>query len=181
MANPRYYDTIGIPPDEKIEFSFLSLIRKEDVPLVERMFGRLPTEQTVNDFQFGITNRSGKVFDVESNAKCIYKDNKLVGFQMVIRDITVRKRLEGELLESYKKVQSARNATILGLAKLAEYRDADTGHTSNGYVSIRRSWPRSSRQSPSIRRTSHRTISRTSTTLPFFTISGRWGSRIPYS
>ncbi|HQI01530.1 MAG TPA: PAS domain S-box protein [Deltaproteobacteria bacterium] len=127
MANPRFYDTIGIPPDEKIEFSFLSLIRKEDVPLVERMFGRLPTEQTVNDFQFGITNRSGKVFDVESNAKCIYKDGKLVGFQMVIRDITVRKRLEGELLESYKKVQSARNATILGLAKLAEYRDADTG------------------------------------------------------
>jgi response regulator RpfG family c-di-GMP phosphodiesterase len=55
------------------------------------------------------------------------KDFQIVGFQLVIRDITVRKRLEKDLLESYKKVQSARNATILGLAKLAEYRDADTG------------------------------------------------------
>ncbi len=127
MANPRFYDTIGIPADQEIEFSFMNLIRKEDVPLVESMFGRLPTDQTVNDFQFGITNRQGTVFDVECNAKCIYKENELVGFQMVIRDITVRKKLESELLESYKKVQSARNATILGLAKLAEYRDADTG------------------------------------------------------
>lgn len=127
MANPRFYDTIGIPVDQKIEFSFMNLIRKEEMPLVERMFTRLPTEQMVNDFQFGITNRLGKTFDVECNAKCIYKDSELIGFQMVIRDITVRKKLESELFESYKKVQSARNATILGLAKLAEYRDADTG------------------------------------------------------
>jgi PAS domain S-box-containing protein len=127
MANPRFYDTIGIPVDQKIEIGFMKIIRKEDIPLVERMFGRLPTEQMVNDFQFGIINRLGKIFDVECNAKCIYKEGELIGFQMVIRDITVRKKLETELLESYKKVQSARNATILGLAKLAEYRDADTG------------------------------------------------------
>jgi PAS domain S-box-containing protein len=127
MANPRFYDTIGIPVDQKIEFSFMNLVKKEDTPLVEHMFDRLPTEQMVNDFQFGILNRLGGTFDVECNAKCIYKDGELIGFQMVIRDITVRKRLENELLESYKKVQSARNATILGLAKLAEYRDADTG------------------------------------------------------
>lgn len=127
MANPRFYDTIGIPVGQKIEVAFLNLVKKEDMPLVEHMIDRLPIEQTVNDFQFGITNHFGKTFDVECNAKCIYKDGELVGFQMVIRDITVRKKLESELLESYKKVQSARNATILGLAKLAEYRDADTG------------------------------------------------------
>jgi response regulator RpfG family c-di-GMP phosphodiesterase len=105
----------------------MNLVKGGDTPLVERMFDRLPTEQTVNDFQFRIVNRIGKVFDVECNAKCIYKDTELIGFQMVIRDITVRKKLEMDLLDSYKKVQSARNATILGLAKLAEYRDADTG------------------------------------------------------
>ncbi|HNY66457.1 MAG TPA: PAS domain S-box protein [Deltaproteobacteria bacterium] len=127
MANPRFYDTIGIPSDQKLDFSFMNLVKGGDTPLVERMFDRLPTEQTVNDFQFRIVNRIGRVFDVECNAKCIYKDSDLIGFQMVIRDITVRKKLERDLLDSYKKVQSARNATILGLAKLAEYRDADTG------------------------------------------------------
>lgn len=127
MANPRFYDTIGIPEGPKPGLNFMKLVQDQDTFLVERMFDRLPTEQTVKDFQFRIVNHQGSIIDVECNAKCIYKDSSLVGFQMVIRDITVRKKLESDLLDSYKKVQSARNATILGLAKLAEYRDADTG------------------------------------------------------
>jgi len=55
------------------------------------------------------------------------KSGEIIGFRSVGRDITERERLEGDLLESYKKVQTARVATILGLAKLAEYRDEATG------------------------------------------------------
>jgi PAS domain S-box-containing protein len=126
MANPRYYDIVG-SLDDKTHASFLSYVHPMDVTLVERMIIRLPVEQMVKDLQFKIINKKGKVYEVECNAKCIMKDYQIVGFQLVIRDITVRKKLEKDLLESYKKVQSARNATILGLAKLAEYRDADTG------------------------------------------------------
>jgi PAS domain S-box-containing protein len=126
MANPRFYEIIG-STEEQVKSSFMHLVHTSDANLVERMFTRLPIEQMVKDLQFRIVNKRGKVFDVECNAKCIYKEYQLVGFQLVIRDITVRKKLERDLLESYKKVQSARNATILGLAKLAEYRDADTG------------------------------------------------------
>jgi putative two-component system response regulator len=45
----------------------------------------------------------------------------------MLRDRTEKKRLEMDLLESYRKLQHARAATILGLAKLAEYRDEGTG------------------------------------------------------
>jgi response regulator RpfG family c-di-GMP phosphodiesterase len=41
--------------------------------------------------------------------------------------INKRKKAETDLLESYRKLQNARMATILGLAKLAEYRDEGTG------------------------------------------------------
>jgi len=41
--------------------------------------------------------------------------------------INKRKQAEMDLLESYRKLQNARLATILGLAKLAEYRDEGTG------------------------------------------------------
>ena len=41
--------------------------------------------------------------------------------------INKRKKAEMDLLESYRKLQNARMATILGLAKLAEYRDEGTG------------------------------------------------------
>ena len=41
--------------------------------------------------------------------------------------INKRKKAEMDLVESYSKLQNARMATILGLAKLAEYRDEGTG------------------------------------------------------
>jgi response regulator RpfG family c-di-GMP phosphodiesterase len=45
----------------------------------------------------------------------------------MLRDRTEKKRLEMDLLQSERKLQHARAATILGLAKLAEYRDEGTG------------------------------------------------------
>ncbi len=41
--------------------------------------------------------------------------------------INERRKAEQALLDSYRKLRNARMATILGLAKLAEYRDEDTG------------------------------------------------------
>lgn len=128
MANPRFYEGIGIPSTESLDVTFTSIVHPEDAAVVEvSMLSRLLEEHDVKDFQFRIVSRTGNVFDVECNARVIKKDGNLIGFQMVIRDITERKRLERDLLESYKHVQNARAATILGLAKLAEYRDEATG------------------------------------------------------
>jgi PAS domain S-box-containing protein len=52
---------------------------------------------------------------------------KTVGFRGIIRDITEKRMLERNLLQSLKDVKEARTGVILGLAKLAEYRDTDTG------------------------------------------------------
>jgi len=52
---------------------------------------------------------------------------QVIGFRGMLRDRTEKKRLEMNLLESHRKLQQARSATILGLAKLAEYRDEGTG------------------------------------------------------
>ncbi|MCP4753957.1 MAG: HD domain-containing protein [Proteobacteria bacterium] len=43
------------------------------------------------------------------------------------KEIEERKKLEADLKETYKNYKDSRIATILGLAKLAEYRDSDTG------------------------------------------------------
>ncbi len=65
---------------------------------------------------------------IEASA-ALRRDNSgaAVGFRGMLRDRTEKKRLELDLLESYRKLQNARAATILGLAKLAEYRDEGTG------------------------------------------------------
>jgi len=49
------------------------------------------------------------------------------GFRGIIRDITEKRMLEKSLLQSLNNVKEARAGIILGLAKLAEHRDTDTG------------------------------------------------------
>lgn len=49
------------------------------------------------------------------------------GFRGIIRDITERKKMEKKILEYYENIKATRTMTILGLAKLAEYRDLNTG------------------------------------------------------
>ncbi|MCJ7600112.1 MAG: HD domain-containing protein, partial [Desulfobulbaceae bacterium] len=69
-----------------------------------------------------------KLLDVECNARKILKEGKELGFQLVIRDITERKKMEKKLLESYRLIDKSRTTAILALAKLAEFRDRDTGY-----------------------------------------------------
>ncbi len=73
-------------------------------------------------------NIGGAILFIEASASLL-QDSKGVpiGYRGVLRDRTEKKKMEMDLLESYRKVHEARSATILGLAKLAEYRDEGTG------------------------------------------------------
>ena len=65
---------------------------------------------------------------IEASVSLLRDSNGLpVGYRGVLRDRTEKKKMELDLIESYRKIQEARAATILGLAKLAEYRDEGTG------------------------------------------------------
>lgn len=128
IANPLFYTTLKISGSNMQNLMFKQWINPNDVLLVEkRMLAKLADVDTVRNFQFRLVTTQGKILDVECNAKSIKKENNRSEFQMVIRDITDRKRLEKDLINSIKDVQHARSGTILGLAKLAEYRDEDTG------------------------------------------------------
>lgn len=128
MANPRFYSLIGYDESQAGEMSLIQYIHPGDFDKVrEQLLEQLPGKDSIKDFHFRLINVLGEVFDVECNAKRITKNDEHVGFQMVIRDITERKRLESKLIEYYEDLQNARASTILGLAKLAEYRDQGTG------------------------------------------------------
>lgn len=128
MANPLFYSIIGISQSNHSEFTFKRLVHTEDHSNIEKnMLTKLLKGESVRDFEFRLVNKSGKVIAVECNTKPIKKGDKIIGFQMVMRDITVRKRMANDLFESIQDLQNARVGTILGLAKLAEYRDEDTG------------------------------------------------------
>ena len=73
-------------------------------------------------------NIDGAILYIEASV-ALLRDSigRPIGHRGVLRDRTEKKKMEMDLLESYRKVHEARTATILGLAKLAEYRDEGTG------------------------------------------------------
>ena len=70
----------------------------------------------------------GSTCFVETSVSII-RDSKgrSIGCRGIDRDISRRKRLEEDLYLSFKKLENAKFLTIMGLAKLAEYRDEGTG------------------------------------------------------
>ena len=86
--------------------SFLNFFSPEDVNIYRRLFGPNVSEMWMRLIVL-----------------CLF----LIFGSHVQFTINKRKRAEQALLESYSKLQNARMTTILGLAKLAEYRDEGTG------------------------------------------------------
>ncbi len=53
--------------------------------------------------------------------------DELLGYTVMERDLTETVRLEQRLKESFEQIKETQAATILGFARLTEYRDKDTG------------------------------------------------------
>jgi response regulator RpfG family c-di-GMP phosphodiesterase len=86
------------------------------------------TGKSVNTLECDLTIHDGYRRIVEISVSAIIDANqKSTGFRGIVRDITEKKMLERQVLESLEDVKEARAGVILGLAKLAEYRDKDTG------------------------------------------------------
>jgi PAS domain S-box-containing protein len=77
---------------------------------------------------YEIITKDGETRNLELSATAIKNDlKKPIGFRGIVRDVTERLKSEIERARLEVKLQNARAATILGLAKLAEYRDEGTG------------------------------------------------------
>jgi PAS domain S-box-containing protein len=78
--------------------------------------------------EYEIITKGGEIKTLELSANAIKDEfGKPIGFRGIVRDVTERLKAEFEKAKLEIKLQNARTATILGLAKLAEYRDEGTG------------------------------------------------------
>ncbi|MCK5544373.1 MAG: HD domain-containing protein [Desulfobulbaceae bacterium] len=128
VANPLFYKSLAISNDIEQMIYFEDLVHPEDLDSVElKLYRKLKNGEIVVNFCFRIITFDNRILDADCNAKGLQMNNGLIGYQMVIRDVSEKKRLEKELFDSLRDAQNARVGTILGLAKLAEYRDKDTG------------------------------------------------------
>lgn len=86
------------------------------------------SEEATTMFEGKIQTKGGAEKIIEMSMSLILSSQKEpAGFRGIIRDITEKRMLEKSLLQSLNNVKEARAGIILGLAKLAEHRDTDTG------------------------------------------------------
>jgi PAS domain S-box-containing protein len=129
IANPNFYKLIGCDNNDKGKHpSFLELVHPDDLGHVQdQMLEKLFSQTEIRDFQLRLLDNETQSHYMECSARGLQKAGETIGYQLVLRDISSRKELENSLVTSFAQLKNTRAATIMGLAKLTEYRDHDTG------------------------------------------------------
>ncbi len=116
-TNETIFDVFGLSREEVLgedlsDYDFLGFDYRQALELYKNAVTDVPFPA----FEVETFHKDGSRIYIETQAKPILKSNKIEGIINIVRDITPQKRLE-----------NTKNATILGLAKLAESRDDCTG------------------------------------------------------
>jgi PAS domain S-box-containing protein len=128
FVNDSMSNILGYPKKDILAIDYRQFMDEKNVRIVENTFNKCrKSGDPVKAFDCEF-NRDGMVLFIEASVSLLNNGkDEPNGYRGIVRDRTEKKKLEMDLIESYKKLQNARAATILGLAKLAEYRDEGTG------------------------------------------------------
>jgi PAS domain S-box-containing protein len=128
FVNDSMSSILGYPKEAMVNVNYREFMDEKNAEIVVDTFEqcrRSGKPIKAFDCEFNV---NGLTLFIESSVSLLRdSNNEPSGFRGMVRDRTEKKKLEMNLLESYRKLYNARSATILGLAKLAEYRDEGTG------------------------------------------------------
>lgn len=120
---------LGYPCRELAGTDSRKLITGEALRRMRRVFRRVMVSGASADVsEVEILRRDGRSRILELSVSLKKnREGRPIGFGGVMRDVTQRLKTEREKQKLAALLHEARSATILGLAKLAEYRDEGTG------------------------------------------------------
>jgi PAS domain S-box-containing protein len=95
--------------------------------LTKKILVKLARGRQVQGMQMRLLTYQGRLLDVELSGNSVTMPEQQLCYQLIIRDITLTKQIEKQVLESKQLLDTSRQAAIFGLASLAECRDEDTG------------------------------------------------------
>ena len=88
---------------------------------------RLSRGEEVKGVQLQLQTERRRNFEVELSGNQVELPGHAEYYQLIIRDITLTKEMERQVLESDQLLDTSRQTAIFGLARLAECRDMNTG------------------------------------------------------
>jgi PAS domain S-box-containing protein len=128
FVNDSMSTIFGYPKNELATVDYRQFVDEKNARFIGAAFEQCrQTGEPVKAFDCEF-NIDGLTLFIEASVSLLRDSHdEPCGFRGMVRDRTEKKKLEMDLLDSDRKLQNARMATILGLAKLAEYRDEGTG------------------------------------------------------
>lgn len=104
--------------------SFFDLSPKEEHQGLKEIFSAICTRGIpVSAGRFFLYNNSRALLEVEINGSLLERRGEVIGILLTVRDLTIRKELEGKLKESLEIKKKTEASAILVLAKLSEFKD----------------------------------------------------------
>ncbi|HHD64219.1 MAG TPA: HD domain-containing protein [Desulfobulbaceae bacterium] len=128
LFNKRFSTVFSLPENSPEQFNLFDFFTPEQrKEITDQLLVQFSHHRPIHGIEVRMCAAEGKVWTVEMSGNWIDFDTSTPCCQLVLRNITHRKEMELQMLESTRLVDSSRRTAILGLAKLAEYRDQDTG------------------------------------------------------
>lgn len=121
-ANSSFYEHLGLIQGNSINLVELAEPNERD-QLRNNLLDPVARGDVITNYQTRLIGTSGEHMDVEINGNKLERAGRLIGLQLIIRDISVRKRMEEEVRKGLFVRKQTENAAIMALARLSEYRD----------------------------------------------------------
>ena len=128
MINPHGAELLGRSPVAVEGRRFVDFVLPADRDFfADEVLGRLGREGTVTGVQLRLQTGRQRCVEVELSGGRVGLPGGVDHYQLTLRDITATKEMERQTLASRQLIDTSRQVAILGLARLAECRDGDTG------------------------------------------------------
>jgi len=128
--NDSMYKMLGYNRNELIGMNLKQYMNEENAKKIFHAFDKILhniKHSNIVDCEFIGKDSRNRIVEI-SISLMKDSDEQPIGFRGITRDSTEKRLLEKNLIQSYKDMENTRTGTILGLAKLAEFRDKGTGH-----------------------------------------------------
>jgi len=106
FVNKKTLEITGYKEEELIGKHFNKLVPMKYLPKCLDMFQRQLRNMKPEMFEIEVRTKKDKLVPIEINGLAVKEEGKIVGVQVVARDITGRKKVEEEMKESKDELQS---------------------------------------------------------------------------
>jgi PAS domain S-box-containing protein len=129
FANKSLCRIIGYTEAELLGMNHTTYMNEHHAGRIQEVYTAIfNSGDPVDGVEFELIRKDRQIRHIVTSVSLIHSPSrKPMGFRGIARDITDKKKLEDDLATLQAKALNAKEVTIMGLAKLSEYRDNDAG------------------------------------------------------